>query len=73
MLRAIHSGSLPPDAVSQNPIPTTPPVAAIPARCSSRRLRLLSQTPLTPVCEATIRLVMGENVLRVLGEVLPEG
>ena len=45
--------SSPPDAVGQNPIPTRPPLAAIPSRCASDRLRALSRTPRTPVCEAT--------------------
>ncbi len=47
------AASSPPDAVGQNPIPTSPPLAAIPSRCSSDRLRALSRTPRTPVCEAT--------------------
>ena len=51
--RAIDAGSLPPEAVGQNPIPTRPPVAAIPRRCSSLRLRSLSATARTPPCDAT--------------------
>ena len=53
MDRAIQDGSTPPDAVSQKPMPMTPPVLAMPSRCASDRLRALSQTPRTPVCDAT--------------------
>ena len=45
--------SSPPQAVGQNPIPSRPPVAAIPRTCASDRLRALSHTPRTPVCDAT--------------------
>ena len=53
MARAMDAASRPPVAVSQNPIPTRPPVAAIPRSWSSVRLRPLSAVARTPVCDAT--------------------
>ena len=47
------AASSPPQAVGQNPMPMTPPVAATPRTCSSVRLRVLSATPRTPVCDTT--------------------
>ena len=51
--RAIAAASRPPVAVSQKPMPTSPPVAAIPRSWSSVRLRPLSAVARTPVCDAT--------------------
>ncbi len=45
--------SVPQTAVSQNPMPTSPPFCATLRSWSSLRLRLLSQVPRTPVCETT--------------------
>ena len=43
----------PPHTVGQNPIPSTPPLSAIPRAWSSVRLRALSTWLRNPVCEAT--------------------
>ena len=51
--RAIGGGRRRRRGVGQNPIPISPPVAAIPRTCSSGRLRALSQTPRTPACDTT--------------------
>ena len=51
--RAIAAASSPPLATGQNPIPTSPPVAAIPRTWSSGRLRMPGAAARTPVCDAT--------------------